>query len=147
MILLKALRRTTRAGIPVVVENPVGSTRSWKDSFTGTNGKTTFEHAYGYVPDTDGMDNEGLDVFLGPEQHPQEAYIVSQRRGPEFIEPDEHKVLLGWPDIHSAKRAYLKHYDDDRFLGTIIAVPIREFRRKLDVMKQTGVRADEVLGR
>jgi hypothetical protein len=145
MILLKALERTSRAGIPVVIENPVGSTRHWKDPFTDTEGDTTFEHAYGYIPGAPGMDNEDLDVFLGPEKDPREAFIVTQRKGPEFTSPDEHKAFVGFTDIHAAKRAYLQHYDDDRFLGDIHAMPIEQFRAKVVLMQRTKRRADLVL--
>lgn len=145
MLLLKA-RRTVHAGIPVVIENPAGSRRHWKDEFTGEKGSTRFEHAYGYIPGANGMDNEGLDVFLGPDPNPRDVYVVTQRKGPEFLQPDEHKIMLGWPDIHAARRAYLAHYTDDRFLGEVHSIALPEFRRRLDLMRDQKLRADVVLG-
>lgn len=95
-------------GIPVMIEHPKGSTR------TGTNAKgeswSREMHAdYGYVPDTVSKgDREDLDVFIGPEKNAPTAYVIDQLK--EDGSFDEVKVMLGFPDLESAKSCYLKHY-------------------------------------
>jgi len=120
--------RTVFAGLPVSVENRRGSVRHWYDRATDTEGTTKLKHPYGYIRMTEGADGDHLDVFLGPDEQAKLVYIVHQRRPPEFREFDEDKVMLGWPDLAAAKRAYLAHYDDPRFWGSATTIPIEKFR-------------------
>ena len=46
---------------------------------------------------------------------------------------DEHKVMYGFPDMESARQAYLSNYEDGwRGLGTITPVSKEEFKKWID---------------
>ena len=59
------------------------------------------------------------------------ATLVSDKRTQHAWVYDECKVMLGFPSEAAAKEAYLKHYDDPRFLGPVTAMPMDEFKRKV----------------
>jgi len=128
------IEHVTFQGFPVSIESPVGSVRKWTDHQTGETGETTMRHAYGYVRQSEGMDGEGVDCFLGPDEGASHAYIVRQVR-PETGEMDEDKVMLGFSDEPAARAAYLAHYTRPDFLGLVIPMPVEEFRRKVHATK------------
>ena len=47
------------AGFTVVVENPAGSAREWRDA-AGRPGTTTLKHDYGYIEGSPGPDGSGF---------------------------------------------------------------------------------------
>ncbi|MCU0912947.1 MAG: hypothetical protein MUC88_00115 [Planctomycetes bacterium] len=120
--------RTMFAGLPISVENRKGSIRRWHDQATGTDGETRMRVPYGYIRMTEGTDGDHLDVFLGPDENAKQVYVVHQMRAPEFTEVDEDKIMLGWPDLASAKHAYLSHYDNPGFWGSATTIPVEKFR-------------------
>lgn len=118
----------TFAGFPVVVENPIGSTRSWIDS-DGTRGFTIMKAAYGYIDGAIGADGEEVDCYLGPNEDSPHVHIVHQnRKGGGY---DEDKVMLGFASAHAAQAYYSAHYDDPSFFGSMTTMPLEAFRAQL----------------
>lgn len=113
--------RARRMGLPLVIENPVGSIRRWRDT-DGTEGQTLMRYSYGYLVGAIGADGDDVDVYLGPVDEPELVFVVHQRRkgardAEAWPEPDEDKVMLGWDSADAAMAAYLAQYDDPRFFG------------------------------
>ncbi len=135
MILLRKARRlhgrTTFQGMEISIENRRGSIRQWHDPHTGRSGITRMKLPYGYIRLTEGADGDHVDCFVGPNRQAPFAYIVNQMKSPEFTEFDEQKVMLGFDSARQAKQAYLDHYDDRRFFGSMKTVPMKEFKRKV----------------
>lgn len=118
-------------GLSIAVENPEGSTRFWQDENSGESGSTTMKYPYGYVKGTLGMDGDAVDVFVGPDASSEKVYIVTQMKKPGFDEVDEQKVMLGFTSASEARKAYLEHYNDSRFLGSMKEFSVTEFKEKL----------------
>jgi hypothetical protein len=128
-------------GFRVWIENEKGSTRSG----TGKNGKkwsVEMKNDYGYVYRTLGLDGDSLDVYLGDDKDSKRVFIVHQT-DPETGEFDEDKVMLGFKTPESAKKAYLAHYDDDRFFGGMDEVSAEDFgemvKSQRNAFKRMGV--------
>lgn len=125
-------------GLSIHIENPVGSTRHWKDAASGREGTTVMQHPYGYVKGTVGADGDGYDCFVGPNPDAPFVWIVHQAR-PDLGNTqqdaraiyDEDKALLGFDDVHSAVAAYQAHYDNPAFFGSMTQMEIAEFRSKV----------------
>lgn len=113
-------------GIPIMIENPVGSVRSGKDP-DGHQWQTEMVHDYGYIQGVDGADGEELDCYIGPDPTANHVYVVHQNC-PDTGEYDEDKVMMGFRSIEEAQEAYLKHYDRPEYLGPISSVPMDEFK-------------------
>jgi Inorganic Pyrophosphatase len=122
------------AGLKILVENPAGSFRSG----VGSNGKpwkVRMRNDYGYISRSHGSSNdgEGLDVFLGPENHPRDVYLVNQNHvgGDKDGMYDETKVMLGYKSASAAKTAYLLNYSSPKFYRSMTIIPIHQFREML----------------
>lgn len=146
-LVLKATPRTIEfQGLKIALEHRPGSKRSGTDP-DGRAWSTVMRAPYGYIVGATGRDNEGLDCFMGEQPASDWVYIVHQHKiervkawpggtcqqcgqGPEMCshDIDEEKVVLGAGSIEEARRIYLSHYDDERFLGPITAMPIWEFK-------------------
>jgi hypothetical protein len=124
-------------GLDISIENPKGSTRSGTDP-NGHKWSITMKNDYGYIRGTLGVapDKDHLDVYLGPDEAAENVYIVHQRKAGNWKDWDEDKCLIGFKDKESAVAAYLKHYDDPRFLGPVTTMPFDEFKEK--VMNHKG---------
>ncbi len=128
-------------GLTLKVENEAGSMRRGKDR-DGKEWATKMPYAYGYVARSEGVDGDEVDVYLGPDLNGAgTVYVVHQRKkgAPDAVEwkgYDEDKVMLGFPDEDAARAAYLKCYDDPRFLGPITAMPVPEFVSKVKATKE-----------
>ncbi len=120
------------AGFDVVIENPIGSTRSWVDP-TGKTGRTRMAYDYGFIAGVEGADGDEVDVYLGPNEDSPWVYVVHQNAAPEFTSYDEDKVMLGFPTAAAAERAYLGQYDDPRFFGGMTVMSLADFRAALAV--------------
>jgi hypothetical protein len=123
--------RMTWHGLQVNIENPVGTVREGVDDQTGKPWRTEFRYAYGEVAGTEGADGDPVDVFIGPYADAREVYIVRQMKRKKWDQYDEDKVMIDFPSIEAARDAYLGHYDDPRFFGGIVAMPVDEFVRKV----------------
>lgn len=123
------------AGLDVSIENPAGSYRRGQDR-AGKTWETRMLYDYGYIRGTLGVDGDHVDCYLGPNEDAPMAYIVHQRRYGDWEKFDEDKCMLGFDSQEDAVAAYLKHYDDPRFLGPVTAMPMDEFRAKVLATKE-----------
>jgi len=114
-------------GLPIAIENAPGTTRHWKAP-DGSEGDTTLLFAYGYVEDTDGIDGDALDVFLGPDPRAQMVYVVQQQNPATGIY-DESKIMLGFPHEQAALAAYRFHYDRPGFDLSVDPMSLDHFKR------------------
>ena len=117
-------------GLRISIENPKGSTRRGTDP-NGKPWQITMHHHYGYIRGSQGVDKDHVDCYIGPHRDADTAYIVHQRKAGQWDQYDEDKVMLGFHSEAAARRAYLAHYDDPRFLGPITAMPMAEFKQKV----------------
>lgn len=113
-------------GMRIAVENKKGSTRSGHDK-DGKPWHTLMKAPYGYITGSKGADDEGVDCYVGPNKDAPNAYVVHQNE--EDGGYDEDKCILGVNSAEEAKALYLAHYNTDRFLGPIKAVPMERFKK------------------
>lgn len=128
-------------GLNITIENPKGSLRSGTDA-TGKPWSVEMPAHYGYIRTTEGADGEHMDVYLGPdigavgaENSPNQAasdkvFVVDQIN-PKTKAFDEHKILLGFPDIFSASDAYEKAFSDGsgtQRVGAFVPMDMDEFK-------------------
>lgn len=118
-------------GLPIAVENKAGSSRHWKDPNSGESGSTKMKYPYGYVKGTLGTDGDEVDGFVGPNKASEQVFVVTTMKKPGFKEVDEQKVMLGFTSASDAKKAYLQHYNDPRFFGSMKEFTMAEFKEKL----------------
>lgn len=113
-------------GIPITIENKIGTVRKWKDPFGGT-GETKMLAAYGYIENTTALDEDELDVYVGPNSDSDLVVIVDQQN-PHTGQYDEQKVFLGFGNAQLALDCYYAHIDRDMFSAyTVMA--LEDFRR------------------
>lgn len=117
-------------GFNVSIENPKGSTRSGIDE-TGKKWEITMNNTYGYILGTTGKDADHIDIFLGENPQSDKIFVVDQINKDKSF--DEHKVMLGFEDIESAKAAYLSNYEEGwQGLGNITGISVDGFREWAD---------------
>jgi len=85
------------------------------------------KYDYGFIYKAKGEDGEGLDVYLGTNQEPEKVYIVHQN-DPKTGKYDEDKVMLGFDSSKKAKSAYLAHYDNPKFFGSMSEIDFVDFK-------------------
>lgn len=114
-------------GLRLAIENRKGSVRKGV-SRTGHAWRTVMKNPYGYIIGSKAKDDEPLDVYVGPDKKSPEAFVVHQHKedGTGF---DEDKVMLGFDSKEEARKAYLAHYDNPKFLGPISAVPVEHLKK------------------
>jgi hypothetical protein len=117
-------------GLPVSIENPRGSLRQGIDP-GGQAWSTGMTHHYGYIRGTLGTDGDHFDCFIGPQGNAPHAYIITSMKPPEFTERDEQKAMLGFPHEEAALQAFSDNYDDPRFFGGCVTMPMAEFKAKV----------------
>jgi hypothetical protein len=114
-------------GYDVTIENPKGSERSGTDA-SGKKWSVTMNNTYGYIRGTEGVDGDHIDVFLSDDPSQGDVFVVDQVN--EDGSFDEHKVMYGFPDIESARKAYLSNYEEGwQGLGAITPVSKEEFKK------------------
>lgn len=118
---------TTFQGLGIAIENRKGSVRSGVDR-DGKPWRTEMKHPYGYIKGTKGADGEEIDVYVGPDKKAPEAHVVHQHKsnGKGY---DEDKVMLGFPSLEAARKAYLAHYNSPKFLGPISSMPVEVLKK------------------
>ncbi|PSJ89842.1 LPD38 domain-containing protein [Aeromonas veronii] len=115
-------------GLDIALENPKGSTRSGTDQ-DGKAWQSTMAHDYGYIKRTLGADGDHVDVFIGEQPDSETVYVVDQV-DPKTGKFDEHKVMMGFADEHTAQAGYLANYEKGwKGLSAIKAMPVEEFKR------------------
>lgn len=115
-------------GIPIAIENPVGSVREGTKP-DGEPWRTTFYYPYGFIKGTKGADDEEIDCFVGDLEDAEMVYVIKQTDRGEF---DEHKVMLGFASESAARDAYFAHFDTQGKLQEIIEMPIIEFKKWIE---------------
>ena len=117
-------------GFDVTIENPKGSVRRGTDA-SGKQWEQEMQNTYGYIRGTEGVDGDHIDVFFSEDTSQGDVFVVDQvNKDGSF---DEHKVMYGFPDIESARKAYLANYEDGwTGLGAITPVSKEEFKKWID---------------
>ena len=117
-------------GFDVSIEQPKGSVRRGTAA-SGKQWEQTMNNTYGYIRGTEGVDGDHIDVFLSDDPSQGDVFVVDQvNKDGSF---DEHKVMYGFPDIESARKAYLSNYEDGwQGLGAITPVSKEEFKKWID---------------
>lgn len=127
----KLSRRMYFRDLHISIETDKGELRHWYDPHNNTKGSTKMKYPYGYIRRTKGTDGDHVDVYVGPNERAKYVYIVNQNKAPDFTKFDEQKCMLGFLSENAAKTAYLAHYDNPKFLGSITRMPYEEFRDKV----------------
>jgi hypothetical protein len=148
--LLKAHKLAGRCefqGMKISIENAKGSKRRWYDPHAKVEGFTTMLFPYGYIRGTLGTDGDHVDVYVGDNPNAENVYIINQVKAPEFKEFDEQKCMLGFDSDTDAKAAYLAHFDDVRFFGSMERMDIADFRARVLKKDNHGLPVEPMLGK
>lgn len=132
---------TAWQGIPIMVETPAGQKRHWYDPHNKTEGSTTMEYSYGYVEGTESTDGDEVDVYLGPDRNAPSVFVVTQMKAPTFKEVDEQKCMLGFNSAEEAKAAYLRHYNNPKFFGSMKEISFEDWKNQLKSRKGSLIKA------
>ena len=126
----KIVRKIDFQGLDISIETDKGQYRYWYDPHGQEKGKTKMAYPYGYICRTMGADDEQIDVYVGPDDKSDQVFIIHQMKKPSFEKFDEDKVMIGFSSPREAKAAYLMHYNDDRFFGSMTETTIESFKKK-----------------
>ena len=118
----------------VTIEQPKGSVRRGKDA-NGKEWETEMHNTYGYIRGTESVDGDHIDIFLSDNPTEGNVFVVDQvNKDGSF---DEHKVMYGFSDMESARKAYLSNYEEGwQGLGNITEVSKEEFKKWIDSSKR-----------
>lgn len=128
----------TFQGLPIAIETKEGEKRTWVNS-NGEMGETYMTGAsYGYVKNTTSMDEEELDVFIGPYKEAPNVYVIDQRN-PDNDLYDEQKCMLGFRNKDHAVSTYRSNYDlPDAYICQVSQMDIEAFKRWCGFGIRTG---------
>lgn len=121
-------------GFNVTIEQPKGSVRRGKDA-NGMEWETEMHNTYGYIRGTESVDGDHIDIFLSDNPTEGNVFVVDQvNKDGSF---DEYKVMYGFSDMESARKAYLSNYEEGwQGLGNITEVSKDEFKKWIDSSKR-----------
>lgn len=121
-------------GLNITIEQPKGSIRRGTDA-NGKQWESEMHNTYGYIRGTESVDGDHIDIFLSDNPTEGNVFVVDQiNKDGSF---DEHKVMYGFPDMESAKRAYLSNYEEGwQGLGNITEVSKEDFKAWIDSSKR-----------
>lgn len=121
-------------GFNVTIEQSKGSVRRGKDA-NGKEWETEMHNTYGYIRGTESVDGDHIDIFLSDNPTEGNVFVVDQvNKDGSF---DEHKVMYGFSDMESARKAYLSNYEEGwQGLGNITEVSKEEFKKWIDSSKR-----------
>lgn len=121
-------------GMDITIEQPKGSVRRGKD-VNGKEWETEMHNTYGYIRGTESVDGDHINIFLSDTPETGNVFVINQvNKDGSF---DEHKVMYGFSDMESAKKAYLSNYEDGwQGLGNITEVSKEEFKKWIDSSKR-----------
>jgi len=114
-------------GLSIHVENVKGSTREGVDP-DGTPWKVTMKHHYGEVDQTEGVDHDPVDIYVGPNGDSPLVVVVRQQ-DPKTKKYDEDKVMVGFDTEDEAIKAYKAQYNSAGFYQSHKSMPIGRFLR------------------
>jgi inorganic pyrophosphatase len=123
-------------GITVRVDRPKGFVMRGTDD-QGQPWTRKYKYDYGYIPRTLGGDDDGLDVFIGPERKAEEAYWAVQNKADGSF--DEYKVFLGFPNRDAAIGAYKDHIPKKFFSG-LVTMKVDMMRAMLRISPKGGTK-------
>ena len=92
---------------------------------------------YGYIRETEGVDGDHVDCYLGDNENARNVYIIHQKI-PGTDTYDEDKCMLGFNTLEEAKKAYFSQYDKSGFFGGVDTVPIEIFKENVRLKKWHG---------
>lgn len=126
---------TQRAGdvhlyhaLPVRVETPQGGVRTGITD-KGESWRIHMPADYGFIHGTKGADGDCLDCYIGPSPESNNVFVVDQY-GLDGKRFDEHKVMLGYHTLDSAKEDYmLGHHKSSKTFAAITPFTVPMFRR------------------
>lgn len=121
--------RTKFGGMDISIENKKGSYRYWTD-LDGKEGKTKMHYPYGYIRRTVGNDGDHVDCYIGDDKDSEIVFVIHQNN-PKNGKYDEDKVMFGFTNSDDAKKAYLKHYDNPKFFGSMTTMTLNDFKNKV----------------
>ena len=121
-------------GLNITIEQPKGSIRRGTDA-NGKQWESEMHNTYGYIRGTESVDGDHIDIFLSDNPTEGNVFVVDQiDKDGSF---DEHKVMYGFPDMESAKQAYLSNYEEGwQGLGSITEVKKEDFKKWIDSSKR-----------
>lgn len=121
-------------GLNITIEQPKGSIRRGTDA-NGKQWESEMHNTYGYIRGTESVDGDHIDIFLSDNPTAGNVFVVDQiNKDGSF---DEHKVMYGFSDMESAKRAYLSNYEEGwQGLGSITEVKKEDFKKWIDSSKR-----------
>lgn len=125
-------------GLKIDVENKKGDYRRGKDK-DGHEWKVLMHNHYGEIRDTEGVDGDNLDVYVGPNHDASTVVVIRQHR-PDTGAYDEDKVMVGFDSVEEAIGAYKKQYDKPGFYkeDDYLAMPIGRFWRWVHDTRKHG---------
>lgn len=116
-------------GLEIKLDRPKGFVMYGRDS-KGKPWRRTYKYDYGFIPQTLGGDNDGLDVFIGPDKDAKDSYWVVQTKPDGSF--DEYKVFLGFENEDAAKAAYAQHIPQ-KLMHEVSAMSIEMMKAMLGV--------------
>ncbi|MBF1475696.1 LPD38 domain-containing protein [Prevotella pallens] len=121
-------------GLNITIEQPKGSIRRGADA-NGKQWESEMHNTYGYIRGTESVDGDHIDIFLSDNPTEGNVFVVDQiNKDGSF---DEHKVMYGFPDMESARQAYLSNYEEGwQGLGSITEVKKEDFKKWIDSSKR-----------
>jgi len=122
-------------GLSIGIENKKGSYRRGKDA-DGKPWETYMNFDYGRIGGSKAVDNEGVDIYMGPDDTAEMVYVVHQQ-DPFKKCYDEDKAMCNFPSKESAVEGYLSQYDRPDFLGPVSEFTIPEFKAALKERRGT----------
>lgn len=125
-----AKRRIRWRGLELAIENEPGSVRTFLNP-DGSIGEKRLVYAYGYVCRSTGADGDEVDIFVGPDLEAPFVYICRSQTKGQWDRYDEDKCMIGFASLEDAEHAFLACYDDERFLGEIVPMPVDRFVEKV----------------
>lgn len=139
-------------GLNISIENQKGSLRGEKDQ-SGKKWEVRMPSAYGYIRGTVGADGDQVDCYLGKRPESNTVWVIDQNRVSKkgkVKKFDEHKCMIGFKNLKSAAKAYLKsHFDGlghDRMVA-VVEMPVSEFKDWLKNGDTKAPAADQKYGR
>jgi SNF2 family DNA or RNA helicase/predicted RNA methylase len=129
-----AKRKLAWRGMTISIENEQGSMRRGTNR-DGKSWEQRMAHPYGYFNQTEGVDGDHFDVFVGPNLEAPTVHVIQSRKVNRWDQPDEDKGMVGFNSAEEAKQGFLDSYSDPRFYGKMTSMPADEFVAKLKATK------------
>ena len=118
--------RVNIAGMKISIENKKGSYRCGMDK-DGHKWRCLMHYDYGYIRETEGVDGDHVDVYIGPDKTSTKVYVIHQN-DPVNHKYDEDKCMIYFSSAKDAKDGYMKQYDRPGFFGSMETLDIEQFK-------------------